>query len=150
MSDTTQPVSAEDVAAAINEHADAFELERQRRAKESRVIQAKKSRRAERQFRFLFAFFVVVALFYAYRIETNYRLVKEQAHITDQRFYAACQVRVQRQVIANDKREEFIKAIVAAAVPPKTPPEAATLTQQLRDGLLLPVEECGDPPGPFD
>lgn len=146
MSESTQPVSADELALAIDQQSTAFERERARRAKAAESKQVKRERRRDRQFWFLLIALTVFSVLLAYRTETNNNLLREQAAATDERFYQACQLRVERQTDGNERRELFIQKIVEAAVPPKTEPEKAVLIAQLRDGLLLPVEDCGEPP----
>jgi hypothetical protein len=88
------------------------------------------------------ALFITIVLIFgllAYRTEVNARALEDG-------FYNACLVRQDRQIIANNKREALA---VAAAQGPNAPEDATAkeaLTQQIRDALLLPVEDCGAAP----
>lgn len=98
--------------------------------------------------RFLVLFLSMAAVFglLAWRTEVNADELEAQQNSMEQAFYAACLARVDRQILANQSREATVQLAVSGPTAPTDPAEKARMIQQLRDALLLPVEDCG--PGP--
>lgn len=141
MSETTGPhhIITDEWTKLLTERADAFERDRARRAVELDAERRKRTRRTNRQFWFLFIMLTSAFLLLAYRTEQN-------ANNLEDGFYNACQARADRQVQANVGRETMVQI---AANSPNAPQDSVARTlmiQQLRDALLLPVEDCGPDP----
>jgi hypothetical protein len=145
MSESTQPLSAAEVDAAIEEHAEAFEVSRRQRARDLAAEREKKAKRTDRQFWFLFVVLFLGLSLLAYRTEVNNNAVKANAHLIVVNNYQACVTRVDRQIQANVGRETLVQLAADSADPPLTPEQREQRIQRLRDALLLPVEDCGPP-----
>lgn len=106
------------------------------------VLEARIGRAAHRfQVLLLVLYLVMVAMFglLAYRTEVG-------AHNLAQGFYEACLTRQSRQINANVGRETLVQLAANGPTSPPSQEAKDTLTQQLRDALLLPVEDCGVAP----
>lgn len=106
-------------------HNTQIEIDRRRRA---RVV--------DRQFWFLFIGGVAAFLVLAYRTETNAAAIKDGLH-------DACEARVATATQYNVGREALVQLAVNGPNAPKDPAQKAVMVKQLRDGLLLPIEDCG-------
>lgn len=138
-------VSAEQVESAIEEHASAFEADRYRRAKELAAERDRKNRRLWKALAFLYALMVLAFVVLAYRTEVNNNQNKENGHQIEQGLYTACLARQAAAISFNRGRETLIQLVLTN--PARTPESKALAAQQLRDGLLLPIEDCGADPG---
>jgi hypothetical protein len=157
--ETERAERAEDVEAARVERAEDVEVTRQeladileenRKQHNARVKQEidGRTRQTNRRFLFLFAAICLIFGLLAYRTEVTSAALAEQQQATEQAFYDACLARQERQVQANVGRETMVQLAING---PNAPGDAAgkvLLTQQLRDALLLPVEDCGESPAP--
>jgi len=99
----------------------------------------RRARRTDKQLGFLFLLTIVAFLVLAYRVESN---DDKLAH----GLYSACVARVATANQYNIGRESLVQQAITGPTAPKDPAAKATLAKQLRDGLLLPVEDCGSPP----
>jgi hypothetical protein len=107
---------------------------------EQRVAQ--RVRVTNRRFLFLFVGAVLVFGLLAYRTEVNANGVTEQQQALKEAVQQACMVRADRVSAANEARETLTQVLVNGPNGPTDPAAKALLTQQLRDALLLPVEDC--------
>lgn len=105
-----------------------------------------RAKTVNRRFLFLFAAIVLIFGLLAYRTEVNANELEKQQQATRQAFYDACLVRVDRQEQANVGREAMVTLASHGPNAPTDPAKLAVLVKQLRDALLLPIEDCGDPP----
>ena len=97
-------------------------------------------RRINRRLAFLFSLLLVAFLLLAYRSEVNGRTVADG-------LYEACANRVATATTYNQGREALITLVVNTPVdPPRTDAQKTDLAQRLREGLLLPIEDCGPRP----
>lgn len=99
----------------------------------------RRARRTDRQQWFLFALIVGAFALLAYRSQNTDAKIQ-------QGLYDACESRVTTAQQYNIGRETLVHLAISGPNAPKDPAQIAALTQQLRDGLLLPVENCGEPP----
>jgi len=60
--------------------------------------------------------------------------------------YSACQARVNQAHQYNAGRESLIQAVIHNPERPVPPEQQEQVVKQLRDGLLLPTEDCGNNP----
>lgn len=106
------------------------------------VLEARLSRQSHRSgTRALVLFLLMVLAFalLAYRTEVN-------ANALARGFYDACVTRQEREVQANVGRETMVQLAANAPNAPTEPVAKTLIIQQLRDALLLPIEDCGTPP----
>lgn len=142
----TEPTAAHQVMSdefsrLLTERADAFEAARVQRANALDAERRKRTQRTNRQFWFLFALLTFAFVLLAYRTEINSRALENG-------FYQACQARASRQVQANIGRETMVQIASNSPNAPQDPVAKTLMIQQLRDALLLPVEDCGEDPNP--
>lgn len=106
------------------------------------VLEARLNRAAHRFRVLLLVLYLAMALVFgllAYRTEVN-------ANALANGFYQACLVRQDRQIKANVGRETLVQLAANGPTSPPSQEAKDQLVQQLRDALLLPVEDCGDAP----
>lgn len=109
---------------------------------EIQVLEARLNRASHRFRILLLTIYVAMVLVFgllAYRTEVN-------ANSLAQGFYQACLVRQDRQIQANVGRETLVQLAANGPTSPPTQEAKDELTKQLRDALLLPVEDCGEAP----
>lgn len=99
-----------------------------------------RARRADRQLGFLFLLTIVLFLVLAFRVESNDSKLATGLH-------TACLARVATANQYNIGREALVQQAIAAPTSPADPQAKAIMAQQLREALLLPIEDCGPPPG---
>lgn len=99
----------------------------------------RRARRTDKQLGFLFLLTVVAFLVLAYRVESNDDRLSSG-------LYSACAARVATANQYNIGRESLVQQAITAPTAPTDPVARAQLAQQLRNGLLLPIEDCGSPP----
>lgn len=128
------------VDAVLTERAEAFEQARIARAQELDRQRTRRTTRTTRQFWFLFAVVFASFVLLAYRTEMNQRDLRNG-------FYGACLARVTQAQHFNEGREALIQAVIHNPDRPVPPEQQGPIVKQLRDGLLLPVEDCG--PNPY-
>lgn len=120
----------------------AAQLEVDRKLHNAR-IEAKLQERTKvvnRRFWFLFVALTLAFMLMAYRSENNATAISTGLH-------EACLTRVETATQYNKGREALVQlSINSPRTPPRTEAEKAALVKQLRDGLLLPIEDCGPPP----
>jgi hypothetical protein len=132
-----------DEAAAIDDltrRAAEFERAWTERAAAAERLRARRARRAQRQFWFLFFFLFASFILLAWRTESNSYEIRVG-------FWQECSERQGRIVKSNEGREALIKAVITNPERPVPTEKQAAVIQQLRDGLLLPLEDCGPNPG---
>jgi hypothetical protein len=141
MSDTTGPhrVLSDEFERLLIERADAFEAARVQRAADLDAERRRRARRTNRQFWFLFVLLTFAFMLLAYRTEANSTALENG-------FYDACIARQDRQIQANVGRETMVQLAANGPNAPTDPVQKTLLIQQLRDALLLPVEDCGQDP----
>lgn len=123
----------------LTRQAELFEAAWQKRAQTIEDDRDRRNRRIQRQFWFLFAFLFAAFILLAYRTETNSQEIRVG-------FYRECADRQVRIIKSNEGREALITIIVNNPKNPVPPEQVSSVVQQLRDGLLLPVEDCGPDP----
>lgn len=106
-----------------------------------------RSRIVNRRFWYLFGGLVIIFGLLAYRSERNAADIASNNAALATGLHNACLARQGTAIQYNQGREALIQITVKAPHdPPLTAEETATLTQQLRDGMLLPIEDCGPNP----
>lgn len=136
MTDTpTEPHAAD----ALARRAEEFERAWLARAVAMDQARDKRNRRVQHQFWFLFAFLLVAFLVLAYRTETTAQDLRVG-------FWQECQDRQVRIVQSNKGRETLINVVITNPEKPVPADRVAAVRQQLEDGLLLPLEDCGPSP----
>lgn len=96
-------------------------------------------RRTDRQLGFLFLLIVVLFLVLAFRVESNDSRLAQGLH-------NACTQRVSTANQYNVAREALVQVVITGPAAPKDAAAKALMAKQLRDALLLPIEDCGPPP----
>jgi hypothetical protein len=97
-------------------------------------------KRISKQFWFLFVLFTAAFVLLAWRTENNDQAIAQGLH-------DACMTRAATAVQYNEGREALITLLITAPRPTqRTPAEIEVIIEQLRDGLLLPIEDCGPSP----
>jgi hypothetical protein len=96
----------------------------------------RRARRTDMQLGFLFALTFIAFLVLAFRVESNDAKLSDGLH-------AACLARVAAVQQGNVGRESLVQAVVTGPSAPQDPVARAALAKQLRDALLLPIEDCG-------
>lgn len=92
------------------------------------------------QFWFLFVATALAFFLLAWRTENNDRAISEGLH-------DACVQRATTAVKYNEGREALITLLTTSPrASQRTPAEIEVLAGQLREGLLLPIEDCGEVP----
>jgi len=129
--------SGDDEAEILREKAEAFERDRSQRWLDYEKARNKRTRRVTMQFWFLFVVIFSAFGLLAYRTEVNANALRD--YIT-----TACENRVDRTAAFNQGRELFIQLILNDPRNPIPPEQQAQVADQLRGGLLLPVEDCSD------
>lgn len=99
----------------------------------------RRMRRTDRQLAFLYALLVLAFALLAYRSMNTDNKIQSG-------LYDACLARVQTTQQFNANREALVQFVLSAPNTPKDPDKQAAFAKQLRDGLLLPIEDCGAPP----
>jgi len=131
-----EAVTRMEVARLLESDRKLHNIELEKRLKEQ-------ARRISQRFLVVFTTFILITALLAYRTEINANeLRKTQVEAAAER-YNACLVRVDRQVFANVGRETLVQLAAGRQADPVLKAQAI---QQLRDGLLLPIENCGEPP----
>jgi hypothetical protein len=92
-------------------------------------------RRFTRQFWFLFGLIMVVGVLLAYRTEANDRALSAGLH-------EACVKRAEATTRANERTETLIQLVLAAPSSTVDPAAKEKYADQLRGGMLRPVEQC--------
>lgn len=123
----------------LAEQAAKFEAAWLARAKAMDEARDKRNRRVQHQFWFLFLFLLVAFLLLAYRTETTAQALRVG-------FWQECTDRQERIVQSNQGREALIKVVLTNPERPVPEDRVAAVRQQLEDGLLLPLEDCGPSP----
>jgi hypothetical protein len=124
----------------LTRRADEFERAWTERAAAAERLRARRARRTQRQFWFLFVFLFASFILLAWRTETNTYEIRVG-------FWQECTDRQVRIVKSNEGREALIAAVVGNPERPVPADKVDAVVQQLRDGLLLPTEDCGPNPG---
>lgn len=97
---------------------------------------ARKSRRVQIQFWFLFGFLVAAFLLLAYRTEMNAQALQDAQAV-------GCDRRAATAVTFNEGRTALINLVAnTPSSTSLTAQEKAQMIQTLKDGLILPVEDC--------
>lgn len=99
----------------------------------------RRARRTDRQLGFLFLLTIVLFFVLAFRVEINDDKLGRG-------FYNACMARVATANQYNIGREALVQMVITAPDAPTDPSQLAAMAKQLRDGLLLPIEDCGTAP----
>lgn len=123
----------------LTQRAAAFERDWLTRATELDRQRDRRNRRVQRQFWFLFAFLLAAFILLAYRTETNASEIRIG-------FWQECVDRQNRILQSNDGREAFIRIVITNPDRPVPPERVEAVTEQLRQALLLPQEDCGPDP----
>lgn len=127
-------------AALVNESSEVHPTEEDLVA--FRIEQADRNRRlgrTDKQLAFLYGLLFVAFFLLAYRSQKIDSKIQEG-------LYDACQSRATTAEQYNVGREALVQLTINAPTAPKDPAEQAALAKQLRDGLLLPIEDCGPDP----
>ena len=111
---------------------------------------AKKAKRADRQLLFLFFLMVIATSALAIRLEQNDTGLRDNNAKLNLGLYTACVQRANAQQAANLSREGLVQLALSGPNSPKDPVQRSLLAKQLRDGLRVPVEDCGPPPAPIN
>lgn len=133
----TEP--ATDTPDELTRRAAEFEAAWQIRAAEMEDRRERRFRRTQRQFWFLFAFLLFAFVLLAYRTESN-------SHDIRIGFWQECVDRQERIVQSNKGREALIQLVIANPERPVPLEQVPTVLNQLREGMLLPLEDCGVDP----
>lgn len=139
MTELPDDPTAEDIDRLMTSRAAAFEQGWTLRAEEIDRQRRRRFTRTTLQFWFLFAFLLVSFVLLAYRTEVTARDLRTG-------LYEACQSRVHQAEQYNEGREALIQLVVHNPEKPIPPEKLDQTLKQLRDGLLLPVEDCGADP----
>lgn len=126
--------SAKVVALADNVEADRVVIAEDIEAE--RVVRASTIRK---QMWFLFGFVILLSLSLGYRNETVSNEIEQTS-------YNSCMARATLAKDYNAGRESLIQWILTNPSSTRTPEQRDDIARQLRDGLLLPVENCGERP----
>lgn len=105
-----------------------------------------RGRRSDRQLGYLFLLVIVLFLVLAFRVESNDNRLEDYNADLAAGLHNAC---IQRAATANQYnigRESLVQLAISAPTAPKDAAAKAALAKQLRDALLLPIEDCGPPP----
>jgi hypothetical protein len=124
----------------LSEKAAAFERDRVKRWTEYEQDRNRRTRRVTLQFWFLFVVLFAAFGLLAYRTEVNANDLR--TYIT-----TACEGRQERIEAFNNGREIFIHLILNDPRNPVPPEQQELVANQLRQGLLLPTEDCHDVSG---
>lgn len=108
----------------------------------------RRARRVDMLLGFLFAFMVLCFFLLAWRTESNDQASKRTNINLVNGLYNACLQRAAISEQNNIRRESFIQLVMNGPTAPKDPKERVKTVEQLRGALLLPVEDCGEPPRP--
>lgn len=128
-----------DTPSDLTRQGEEFEVAWQERSRTLEDARDRRNRRTQRQFWFLFVCLFAFFALLAYRTESNTRDIREG-------FYQECADRQVRIIKSNEGREALITVIVNDPKNPVPPEQVAAVVAQLRDGLLLPLENCGPDP----
>ena len=131
--------SQDDIERLVADRAAAFEKGWTERAVATERSRDQRTRRTNLQFWFLFAFLLVSFVLLAYRTEVTAQNLRVG-------LYSACQARVNQAHQYNAGRESLIQAVIHNPERPVPPEQQEQVVKQLRDGLLLPTEDCGTNP----
>jgi hypothetical protein len=113
-----------------------FEDARVKRQAVHDAERARRSRRVQLQFWFLFGFLVVAIFLLAYRTELNSRALHDAQR-------DGCERRAEQAEQANSGRTTLINLVMASPTNQALSPEQQqAVLKQLQDGLILPVEDC--------
>jgi hypothetical protein len=128
-------ITREEMAAILEADRKRHNLRMEERLKErTRVI--------NRRFGFLFgAMFLIFGLL-AYRSEVNTRQSDANTRDIVVGFRVACEKRAAAAEQYNNGREALVQLFATAPFIDQTSATKAIIIKQLRDGLLLPVEQC--------
>lgn len=141
------PVTEDRVHQIVDGQATSFERDRLARATDLETMRARKNTRVQRQFWFLFVFMFTCFVMLAFRTELNSKTIEETVTANKVAVYTACTVRVEQAMSFNIGRETLIRLVIDAPTATPVGEEAkADTIKRLRDGLLLPLEDCGPPP----
>ena len=131
--------SQDDIERLVADRAAAFEKGWTERAVATEQSRDRRTRRTNLQFWFLFAFLLVSFVLLAYRTEVTAQSLRVG-------LYSACEARVNQTHQYNAGRESLIQAVIHNPDRPVPPEQQEQVVKQLRDGLLLPTEDCGPDP----
>ena len=115
----------------------AFERDRLLRQAAQEEARSKRARRVNRQFWFLFVVLFASFVLMAYRTEVNANALRDYIH-------DACESRNGRIAASNEGRTVLIKVIMDDPKGNIPADQRAAVQKRLEDGLLLPIEDCGD------
>ena len=131
--------SQDDIERLVADRAAAFEKGWTERAVATERSRDQRTRRTNLQFWFLFAFLLVSFVLLAYRTEVTAQNLRVG-------LYSACEARVNQAHQYNAGRESLIQSVIHNPERPVPPEQQEQVIKQLRDGLLLPTEDCGPNP----
>jgi hypothetical protein len=113
-----------------------FEGARVQRQAIADAERARRNRRVQLQFWFLFGFLVVAIGVLAYRTEVNDQNLR-QAQLE------GCERRAQQAEVANEGRTTLINLVIATPTNQNLSVEEKAITlKRLQEGLILPIEDC--------
>lgn len=99
----------------------------------------RRMRRTDKQLAFVYGLLFVAFFILAYKSQSTNARIQEG-------LYDACRSRVNTAEQYNIGRESLVQMVITGPNAPKDPAQVAALTKQLREGLLLPIEDCGPDP----
>lgn len=106
----------------------------------------KKGRRRDLQLFFCFFLIVVVGVVVTLKVQGIAQGLRDNDANLAKGLYTACIQRANTAQQYNVGREALVQLAISGPNAPKDPAARATMAKQLRDGLLLPVEDCGPRP----
>lgn len=113
-----------------------FEDARVKRQALADAERARRNRRVQLQFWFLFGFLVIAFMVLAYRTELNARALHDAQR-------EGCERRAEQAEQANSGRATLINLVMSSpSNQALTPEQQQAVLKQLQDGLILPVEDC--------